>query len=299
MSFLSNSVRGGVAALALLAGSSAYANSIAGIDGNITCSNYTIDISANLVGGFQGTVDYALHLSTGEEVTGSLPVSTTDPAIVDVTETKPWPTATSGVLSVTATVTLTSGGQILDQEQVTQAISVDCPVPVSFEGCTAEFWKDCRNYKKWVDTKIYDKFSNEFDVTPTKPKHPFFFKPVISFTLVLGPVPKHKPKLCKIGNHFSWWDEKFKDHHTFGHKFGLKNKFKHDVTLLTALKGEGTPEKDLMREATAALLNSRADLNYQYSEEQVIKMVQAAYQAGNFADVAALFKAANEQECPL
>ncbi|HET8707695.1 MAG TPA: hypothetical protein VFM46_15440, partial [Pseudomonadales bacterium] len=147
-----------------------------------------------------------------------------------------------------------------------------------------------------------DKFKKVFDVTPSSSSWPHF-KPVVSLTFVV-PVPsfkqgEHKPKMCAISNRFSWHDRDYDEHHKFGNTFGVKGKCKHDVTLLAALKGSGTAEKDLMREGAAALLNAKSELNYQYSEEQVISMVQGAYNAGNFAEVAAQLKAANEQNCPL
>jgi hypothetical protein len=56
----------------------------------------------------------------------------------------------------------------------------------------------------------------------------------------------------------------------------------------------------LARHAVAALLNAaNPDVDYLYSQAQVISMVQSAYASGDFEDVKDLFEDQNEAGCPL
>ena len=73
-----------------------------------------------------------------------------------------------------------------------------------------------------------------------------------------------------------------------------------DLELLQALKIGGGGEKALYRHATAALLNAASpDVDYYYSVEQVIQMVQNAYLSGDFAYYKDMLEVANEMGCPL
>lgn len=71
-------------------------------------------------------------------------------------------------------------------------------------------------------------------------------------------------------------------------------------TLLKALATGGGGEKALGRHAVAALLNAaNPDINYLYTVDEVISMVQQAYATRNFEGVKNLFEAQNEAVCPL
>ena len=83
---------------------------------------------------------------------------------------------------------------------------------------------------------------------------------------------------------------------SFGDVFGVEPD--KDWTLLEALKEKGGGEKALVKQATAALLNSTA-LDYAFSTSQVIAMVQAAYAADDFNPTKDLFEDENKTECPL
>lgn len=76
--------------------------------------------------------------------------------------------------------------------------------------------------------------------------------------------------------------------------FGVQTSFGDNLTLgeTAALKGGG--EKALARHATAGLLNAvNPDINYPYTRQQVIQMVQTAYQTGDFETPKNLLDAAN------
>jgi hypothetical protein len=71
-------------------------------------------------------------------------------------------------------------------------------------------------------------------------------------------------------------------------------------TLLQALETGGGGEKALGRHATAALLNAaNPDVNYAYTEAEIIDMVQDAYASGDYESTKNLFEAQNEAGCPL
>ncbi len=70
-------------------------------------------------------------------------------------------------------------------------------------------------------------------------------------------------------------------------------------TLGQAVWEGGGGEKALARHAVAALLNASKGLDYEYTTNQVIAMVQAAYASGLFEATKNLFAFANEINCPL
>src|SRR5262249_3018184 len=69
------------------------------------------------------------------------------------------------------------------------------------------------------------------------------------------------------------------------------------LTLLAALQRSGTGTNALARQAVAALLNAaHPDINYVYTEAQVIALVKAAYANPSIVDsTAALLEAENER----
>ncbi len=71
-------------------------------------------------------------------------------------------------------------------------------------------------------------------------------------------------------------------------------------TLLGALKQGGGKEKALGRHATAALLNAAAGgVDYEFSESEVIQLVQDAYASGNFNHYKDMLADENESGCGL
>ena len=71
-------------------------------------------------------------------------------------------------------------------------------------------------------------------------------------------------------------------------------------SLLQVLKLGGGGYKALMRHAVAALLNAASpNVNYFYSEAEVIAMVKAAFASGDYEATKDLLEAQNEPGCPL
>lgn len=71
-------------------------------------------------------------------------------------------------------------------------------------------------------------------------------------------------------------------------------------TLLAALKTGGGQEKALMRHAVAALLNAASSgVDYEYTEAEVIAMVQAAFASKDYESAKDMLADANEEGCPL
>jgi hypothetical protein len=69
------------------------------------------------------------------------------------------------------------------------------------------------------------------------------------------------------------------------------------VTLLQALETGGGGAAALGRHATAALLNAaHPNINYEFSEAEIIAMVQDAYASGDYEDVKDTFEGYNELE---
>lgn len=80
--------------------------------------------------------------------------------------------------------------------------------------------------------------------------------------------------------------------------FGVDSSF--DGTLLEALQRGGGGEAALGRHAVAALLDAaNPDVNYLYSEADVISMVQSAYASGEFEAVKNVLAEQNELGCSL
>jgi len=71
-------------------------------------------------------------------------------------------------------------------------------------------------------------------------------------------------------------------------------------TLLEVLKTGGGGEKALGRHAVAALLNaSNLDVGYLYTVDEVIAIVQGAYNSGDFETAKNQLEVQNELDCPL
>ena len=71
-------------------------------------------------------------------------------------------------------------------------------------------------------------------------------------------------------------------------------------TLLEAVWATGGGVSALARHAVAALLNAASpDVDYPYSVDEVIAMVQSAIDSGDFNATKDLFASANELGCPL
>lgn len=105
------------------------------------------------------------------------------------------------------------------------------------------------------------------------------------------------PGYWKQEHHFDSWVgyTPWQDYETV---FGVDASF--SKTLVGAASQGGGGEKALGRHAVAALLNAaNPDVNYLYTEAEVIALVQSAYATGDFEGAKNLLAAQNEIGCPL
>jgi hypothetical protein len=144
-------------------------------------------------------------------------------------------------------------------------IEVTVP-PEDYEGCTPGYWKQSHHFDSWVYYMPSNKFSDVFDrVIEIKLKKP-------------------KAKLKKAKHK----------------KAKRKIVYVEDPTLEQALKAKGGKINALARHTVAALLNAASpDVDYEYSESEVIQMFQDAYDTGDYEPTKDMFEMANESFCPL
>ena len=106
------------------------------------------------------------------------------------------------------------------------------------------------------------------------------------------------PGFWRQDQHLQYW-EGYAPGDVFDTVFGVSNNVSASLTLLEGVWLGGGGENALIRHAVAALLNAAsADVDYPYTEAQVIAMVQAAYASGDYATTKNLFQVANEAGCP-
>lgn len=125
---------------------------------------------------------------------------------------------------------------------------------------------------------------------------------LLRFDLELIPPPPGGGEGCTPGywkqeQHFDSWVGFSQSDNYLYDVFGVG----FDATLLAVLQAGGGGEIALGRHSVAALLNaSNLDVDYAYTEAEIIQMVQDAY-AGDveFEDVKDLFEYENELGCPL
>ena len=107
-----------------------------------------------------------------------------------------------------------------------------------------------------------------------------------------GCTPGYYKNLRKHGG--SWVD--YEPSQSFADVFGVP----YDHTLIQALRGRGGHEIALGRHAVAALLNaSNGDVDYLYTTDQVIAMVQAAWASGHYTRTKNMLAAQNQLGCPV
>jgi uncharacterized repeat protein (TIGR01451 family) len=114
------------------------------------------------------------------------------------------------------------------------------------------------------------------------------------------------PGYWKQSQHFDSWTGYTPDQ-TFSSVFGrvitvdlAKQQTADDPTLLQALKANGGGINALARHSVAALLNAAsADVDYAFTEAEVISMVQNAIDGGDLEDAKNTLAAENELGCPL
>lgn len=104
------------------------------------------------------------------------------------------------------------------------------------------------------------------------------------------------PGFWKQAQHFEFWTD-FAPGDSFNDVFGVNDS--RDLTLLEALQpgGPGATGDAFTAHAVAALLNAaNADVNYLYTVNEVIGLVQGAYASGNFESVKDMLETQNEKE---
>ena len=106
------------------------------------------------------------------------------------------------------------------------------------------------------------------------------------------------PGFWKQDQHFDKWVSYSPDDY-YEIAFEVDASFS-DVTLFEALKQGGGGDRALGRHAVAALLNaSNPDIEYLYTDQEVISIVQGAYATGEFEAGKDLLDAANDTgTCP-
>jgi hypothetical protein len=106
------------------------------------------------------------------------------------------------------------------------------------------------------------------------------------------------PGYWKQRQHFDSWPDGYETTDKYDIVFGVSARPLR--TLLQALGLGGGGERALARHATAALLNAaNDDVNYAYTVDEVIAMVQAAYESAQYEPTKDLFETENERGCPL
>ena len=105
------------------------------------------------------------------------------------------------------------------------------------------------------------------------------------------------PGFWRQEHHFDSWVG-YSPEDSYNTVFGVSGSF---ATLFDAVWARGGGEYALARHAVAALLNaSSPDVDYAYTIDQVINMVQEAYSPdGDFEDIKDMFEYENELGCPL
>ena len=103
------------------------------------------------------------------------------------------------------------------------------------------------------------------------------------------------PGFWKQRHHLMYWMN-YSPEDLFDDVFGVDGT--GDKSLLGALWSRGGGEMALMRHAVAALLNAASDeVNYLYTEAEVIAMVQEAYATGEFNDIKDMLEMENDRGC--
>jgi len=107
------------------------------------------------------------------------------------------------------------------------------------------------------------------------------------------------PGFWKQEQHFAEWPDPYLPDGSLEEALG-EDVMEGSPSLLEGLQDGGGSLTALIRQAVAALLNAtHENVDYDYTVEQVLALVQAAFTTGEFEPVKEMFEAANEGECPL
>lgn len=103
------------------------------------------------------------------------------------------------------------------------------------------------------------------------------------------------PGYWRQAHHFDSWTA-YQPHDSFDAVFGVS----YGGTLLDGVWARGGQENALARHAVAALLNAASpDVPYEYTEVEIIALVQGAFASGDFNGAKNLLEFQNELGCPL
>jgi hypothetical protein len=130
-------------------------------------------------------------------------------------------------------------------------------------------------------------------------------------TIIEVEVPRRGGQGCTPGywkqeqHFFAWEPTGYYQNDIYGYVFpfdGTEFDWDHvtEMTLLEALWTGGGKEKALYRHATAGLLNAASpDVAYAYTVDEVLQMVEDAYESGDFNFYKDMLDEANNMGCPL
>jgi hypothetical protein len=112
------------------------------------------------------------------------------------------------------------------------------------------------------------------------------------------------PGFWKQDQHFDSWTAPYTPDTTLGSVFDpdllADAGVDPDTTLLEALETGGGGVDALLRHGVAALLNAASDdVDYPFTVEQVVDMVNDALMSGDFEGTKDVLEGANEASCPL
>jgi hypothetical protein len=104
------------------------------------------------------------------------------------------------------------------------------------------------------------------------------------------------PGFWKQEHHFSFWPDAYDPNMMFDEVFGVGS----DQSMLDVLWDGGGGATALMRQAVAALLNAEhEDVSYAHPSDEVIALVQIAFENADYEATKDMLEDANEAGCPL
>ncbi|NIS82346.1 MAG: hypothetical protein GTO14_19545 [Anaerolineales bacterium] len=120
----------------------------------------------------------------------------------------------------------------------------------------------------------------------------------ISGTVHTSPYQGCSAGFWKQEQHLGYWPGEYAIEDSFEKTFSVGEA--EEPTLLQALELKGGGLNALMRQAVAALLNAaHTDIEYEFSEGEVITLTQDAFGSGDYQQTADRFNLANEMVCPM
>jgi hypothetical protein len=123
----------------------------------------------------------------------------------------------------------------------------------------------------------------------------------LDFGFMDMPVEEEDPEGCRPWfwrRHADEWPAEYPPTMHVSEVFGVE--MRGDPTLKRALSWFGWRHRGLIRHAVAGLLNAASpDVNYTYTEEEVIQIVQDAFETQQFRAAKRQLRAANREICPL